>query len=446
METLIVGLGEVGLHLAKVLSQEKHVVTVVDTDEDKLRRVNEDLDVRGILGDGSCPAVLDQAEAHRMDLLLAVSNDDRVNMLTVLFGKRMGAKTAILRVKDLLPFKGFRTFFRRNLQFDQLLALEDLAAEEFVKTVRENQAVEVENFVDGKVQMHRLRLKESSSAVGVPVHQLKLKRVLIAAIDRDREVIIPDGSTVLQEGDEIVVIGEPRAIEAFEKRIGSRATLLRRVVIAGDSSIAVLVCSMLSRMRISTLMIVENQDRVESLAGMSGVTIVQGAGTDVDLLREEHVGDADAFLGISEADEINLMSCQLARDLGVRRTIALVHKPTYVSIYQRLGIDVAISPRLLCANRILSWVSRGSASTIAVIEEGRAEVIEIEVQPGSKLAGKRLAEAGLPRGCLVGAIAREDGRVLVPGGDVTIEPRDNLVIFVMRENIERVLDLANTTR
>lgn len=444
MNILIVGLGEVGSHLAKVLSQEGHAVTVVDPDMDKLRRVTEDLDVQWVQGDGSRPAVLDQADADAADLLLAVSNDDNVNMLTVLFGKRMGAKKAILRVKDLTPFHGFRTFFRKNLQFDQLLSLEDLAAEEFVKTIRQNQAVEVESFVEGKVQMHRLRLKEGSSAIGAPVHQLKLKGVLIAAIDRDHDVIIPDGSTVLQEGDEIVVIGELRAIEAFEKRIGSRATLLRRVVIAGDSSIAIHVCSAMSRMRIATLMIVEDRNRVESLVGESSVTIVQGAGTDADLLREEHVGDADAFLGIADADEINLMSCQLARDLGVPRTMALVHKPTYVSIYQRLGIDVAISPRLLCANRILSLVRSGSVSTIATIEEGRAEVIEIEVQPGSKLAGKQLAKAGLPRGCLVGAIAREDGRVLVPGGDVTIEPLDNLVIFVMRENVDRVLELAET--
>ena len=444
MNILIVGLGEVGSHLAKVLSSEGHSVTVIDSNLRNLERETEGLDVRHIKGDGSWPSVLDQADADVVDLLLAVSSDDRVNMLTCLFGKRMGAKSVVLRVKDTTPFEGFRTFFRKNLMFDLLLSLEDLAAFEITKTIRENQAVEVENFVDGKVQMRRLRLKEDSSLLSAPVKDIKIPDgVLITAIDRDHEIVIPGGEDVLQADDEIIVVGEPHSIEAFEKLLGTQARTLRKVVISGGTGIAEQVCRALEGLRVDTRIIVEDRERAEDLsAKLAHTLVIHGQGEDLDLLREEHVGDADAFLAITDDDENNLMSCQLARSLGVARTVALVHRPDYVSIYETLGIDVAISPRLLCASRILSFVRSGSVSTIATIEDGKAEVLELEVRPGSKIVGKTLAQIRFPRGCVVGAIARETGEVVIPQGTTVIEALDNLVLFILTEVVDKVVKLV----
>ena len=174
MNILIVGLGEVGSYLAKVLSTEGHSVTVVDPDLHRLRRVADLLDVQAVHGDGSRPDVLDKAEAHAADLVLAVSNDDKVNMLTCLFGKRLGAKKTVLRLKDTTAFRRSKTFFRKNLLYDLLLSLDDLAAEEIVKTVRLNQAIGVDNFAEGKVQMRRFKIDEDSNFVGVAVKDLKI--------------------------------------------------------------------------------------------------------------------------------------------------------------------------------------------------------------------------------------------------------------------------------
>jgi trk system potassium uptake protein TrkA len=168
--------------------------------------------------------------------------------------------------------------------------------------------------------------------------------------------------------------------------------------------------------------------------------------TDLNFLQEEHVGEADAFLGISNEDERNLMSCQLSRNLGTKRTIALVQKPDYVSLYQRLGIDVAVSPRLLCANRILAFVRSRSISTIATIEEGKAEVLELELHAGGYLVGKLLKNAGFPRGCVVAAITREDGQVVIPRGDDELQAHDQLVIFALNAVVGQVLDLAGVER
>jgi trk system potassium uptake protein TrkA len=444
MNILIVGLGEVGSYLALVLFQEGHQVTVIDPDSERLRRVTNAIDVQALLGDGSRPDVLDRADVDEVDLLLAVSNDDNVNMLTCLFGRRMGAKTTVLRVKDASRFRRSRTFFRKNLLFDLLLSLEDLAAEEIVKVIRQNQAVGVETFAEGKIQLHQLRLSAGSNLVDVALKDLKIPpNVLITAVTRRHQVIIPGGEDVLEDGDEIFVIGEPKGIAAFERRTGIRPAFLDNVVLYGSSPIAVAVAAALERLNVKTRLIVDDREAAQELAGgLERTTVLHGEGTDLDLLREERVGEADVFMGLSETDEKNLMSCQLARSQRVPRTLALVNKPDYVAIYQKLGVDIAVSPRLLCANRILSFVHRGSVSAIATIEEGKAEVLELELRPSSRLVGRTLAKAGLPRGCVVGAIVREDGSVHIPRGDDVLHALDNLVLFVLKDVVARVIELA----
>jgi trk system potassium uptake protein TrkA len=448
MNILIVGLGEVGSYLAKVLSTEGHSITVVDPDLARMRRVADLLDVQAVHGDGSRPDVLDKAEAHGADLLLAVANDDKVNMLTCLFGKRMGAKKTVLRLRDTSAVRRSKTFFRKNLQHDLLLSLDDLAAEEIVKTVRLTKGTGTENFAEGKLQMRRYRLAEGGTFVGQQVKDLKLPPgMLLLTIVREQEVIVPGGGDDLRAGDAVHVLGEPKAIAAFEKKIGQKQPVARNVVVYGGSGIAHQVCQALQREHTNVRVIVEDRAEAERLSEvLKGVVVLHADATDLNFLNEEHIGETDAFLGISEEDERNLMSCQLARTIGVKRTIALVQKPDYVSLYQQLGIDVAVSPRLLCANRILAFVRSRSISTVTTIEEGKAEVLEIEVQPGSALVGKLLKDAGFPRGCVVGAITREDGSVLIPGGDDELRSHDQLVLCVMQERIDEVLGRAGIVR
>ncbi|MCA8974552.1 MAG: Trk system potassium transporter TrkA [Planctomycetes bacterium] len=448
MNILIVGLGEVGTYLAKVLSTEGHSITVIDPDLQRMRTVADLLDVQAVSGDGSRPDVLDRAEAHSADLLLAVSSDDKVNMLCCLFGKRMGAKKTVLRLRDTSAVRRSKTFYRKNLQHDLLLSLDDLAAEEIVKTVRQSRGLGVENFAEGKVQLQRFRIPESGPFTGKRLKEVKIPGgMLIVAIDRDHDVIVPGGDDELLAGDEIFALGEPKAIASFEKKLGERRRSTRNVVVFGGARISKQVCMALEREHVSVKIIVEDRGDAEQLSeALAGVTVLHGGATDINLLHEEHVGDCDAFLGISDQDERNLMSCQLARNLGAKRTVALVNKPDYVSLYQQLGIDVAVSPRLLCANRILAFVRSRSISSIATIEEGKAEVLEIEVQPGSKLVGKKVKDAGFPRGCVVAAITREDGSVVIPGGEDEILASEQMVLFVLEKVVDQVLALAGIRR
>ncbi|MFN9948027.1 MAG: Trk system potassium transporter TrkA [Planctomycetota bacterium] len=448
MNILIVGLGEVGSYLAKVLSTEGHSITVVDPDLHRIRRVADLLDVQAVHGDGSRPDVLDKADAHAADLILAVSNDDKVNMLTALFGKRMGAKKTVLRLRDTSAVRRSRTFFRRNLQYDLLLSLDDLAAEELVKTVRQTKGLGVDNFAEGRVQLRRFRVAAGAAPVGQAIKDLRMPQgTIVAAIDRDHEVIVPGGADVLRADDEMIVLGEPRALAAFEGRMGHAPAATRSVVVYGGTGIAMQLAQALQRDRVDVRVVVDDRVEAEHLSeALKGVTVLHADATDLHFLQEEHVGEADAFLGVAEEDERNLMSCQLAKSLGVARAVALVNKPDYVSLYQRLGIDVAVSPRLLCANRILAFVRSRSISTIATIEEGKAEVLELELPSGSDLVGKALKDAGFPRGCVVAAITREDGTVLIPRGADELHAHDQLVVFVLGAMVDKVLALAGIER
>ena len=202
------------------------------------------------------------------------------------------------------------------------------------------------------------------------------------------------------------------------------------------------VCTALKRLHVKTRVIVQDRKEAERLSeSLEEAIVLHGNSTDLVLLEEEHVGEVDAYLGLTRDDEKNLMSCQLAKSLNVKRTVALVQKPDYASIYERLGVDCAVSPRLICADRIYAFVRAESVSAIATIGEDRAEVLELEVKAGSKMVGKTLAKAGFPRGCVVGAIARENGEILVPRGDAEIQALDNLVIFVLRGVVAQVMGL-----
>jgi trk system potassium uptake protein len=288
MNILIVGLGEVGSYLAKVLSTEGHSITVIDPDLPRMRRVADLLDVQAVHGDGSRPDVLDRADAHQMDLVLAVSNDDKVNMLTCLFGKRMGAKKTVLRLRDTSAFRRSKTFFRRNLQHDLLLSLDDLAAEEIVKTVRQSRGLAVENFAEGKVQMRRFQLAEGGPFTGQLVKELKLPAgMLITAIDREHEVLVPGGDDDLRAGDEIFVLGEPKSLATFEKKIGVRQQATRNVVVYGGGGVAVQVCQALQREHVTVRVLVEDRPEAERLSEvLKGVVVLHADPTDLNFLQE----------------------------------------------------------------------------------------------------------------------------------------------------------------
>ncbi|MFQ5506808.1 MAG: Trk system potassium transporter TrkA [Planctomycetota bacterium] len=436
MHILIVGMGEVGFHLAKVLSAEKHSVTVVDPDPTKIKRVSEALDVQVFCGDASLPGVLDGVDAASQDLVLCVSSSDRVNMLTCLIAKRMGATSTIVRVRDPEPYRNYRTFLRKNLGFADMLSLEDLAAQEISKIVRRNQAVAVENFLDGQVTLRVIPVKAESPLLANPLKDQKLPgNLLVVAVRREGKTLIPDGNQEFLVDDEVYVLGFPSSVEEFERNVGMGRGRTRNVVILGTSGVAFQAARSLLRLGVKLRMLSDDREACELFADkLDDVTVLHVDGNDLDVFKEEHIGKADAFVGASKDDERNLLACLVARELGCKRTIALVSRPDYTEIYKVVGIDRAVSPRLLCSDAIVAQVQAGRLQFLAAFEEGAAKVCAAKITKNSLLAGQALWQAGFPKGCVVGAIQRTMNggeKVVIPRGDLELAEGDNLIMFLL---------------
>lgn len=439
MNIVIVGAGEVGQHLADILSREEHAVTVVDPDPSKSRRMTESLDVQALVGDGTRADTLTNAGASTAHLVIAVSDDDHVNMLTSVVAKKLGAERVILRLKDTQVLTDFRYFYKDALGFHVVLSTEELAAESILSTVRERHALEVESFADGKVQLRRLPLRESSELTSAPLGDLRIPPgVLVVALQRDREFLVPSGEDELRVGDQVYVLGQTRDLDAFERVAGETVVWKRSAVIMGAGSIGREIARRLSDSPgIEVFVIEKDRARAQALSSESrgAVTVLVGDATDFTLLQEERIATASVFVATTNDDEINMIACMLAKGHGAERTVALIQKSGYREVYDFLeGVDQAISPRALCAAHILRYVRAGSPRAISVIGQGAAEVLELQTTIKDAIKVKKM---GLPRGAVVGAIVHEES-VSIATGDSVVRPGDTLIVFTVVEKLEEV--------
>lgn len=446
MDITVIGAGEVGFHLADILSREEHRVSVIDTDPVKSRRIMESLDVQVVLGDATDVGVLTRAGISKCDLVVVVTDDDKANMLTSVMCRELGAKRIILRLRELERLDDYRFFYKQALGFDVVLSSEEFAADEIASTVREHHALEVESFAGGRIQTRRYRIDPGSLLGSKTLAEVELPAgVLIGAVSRGENFSIPTGEYRIEEGDQIWAIGKSHALDAFEHEHGAPALRRRSVVIMGAGSVARAVTRRLQGVPGIAIRVIERDPvRAKAFAAefSSDVMVLDGDASDLELLHEERIGEANVFIATSGDDEENMVACLLVHSLGTERTIALVNKPSYRHIYDLLGIDQAISPRILCANKILRFVrsGSGSVSAIAVLGEGKAEVLEVEVHlPGKKTSAK-IKSLDLPKGAVIGAVLHGD-QTRVPHGETVLDEGDHVIVFTLPENVERVLEV-----
>ncbi len=439
MKILIIGAGEVGHHLARVLSDENHQITMVDLDAARLSRLEDQLDIKGVTGHGASAAVLERAGGWGADIVLAVTNNDETNMLAAYFAKVQGAKRTIVRVRqgDFLAYH--RYFYRNALGIDSILVPNELCAQEIIELVRARQAVAVENFAEGRVQMRQVQVTDKSAWANQKLSRIKMPpQTLVTAIIRAREILIPDGNSQILPEDELLVVGKTNQMDQLDKYATRRKFEPRLVIIVGGGELGYSIAQYLEETEIRVKLIEENRERAVYLSGeLDDVVVVHGDGTDAALLREIGADHCDVFISSSGIDEKNLMSCQLAKNMGAQKAIALVKKPDYVTLYQQLGVDAAISPRLLVAQSILRYVRSGAIASLAVIGEGKAEVIQMKAAAESKITSGPIAKVGFPRGAIIGSVAR-NGEVFIPDGNSQIRPDDDCIVFTFIQTLPQV--------
>jgi len=431
MNTVVIGLGEVGKHIASVLSKENHNVTVVDSNPEIVAAVKDRLDVRSVVGQAGSINIMNEADIKNTDLLISVTNLDEVNILTSLIAKNMGAKKAIARVDSGEYLPDSRGSYQGLFGIDLVISPEILSAIEISKLVGAMGATFIADFADGQVKMMQVIQREKPGVTGVPLKEIDTPEdILVTAIIRDQKLIIPSGDTILEENDKIFVMGKSGTMEEEVEFFSNRQkTEARKVVVLGGGEIGYAVAKLLEKMKISVILIEWKKARCEMLSEkLSKALIINGDGTDIELLKQEKVGEADVFVTASKRDEVNLMSGLLAKELGSKKIIAIVHRPDYLSVYEHLGLDATISPRRFAANQILKYVRSGEVVSVSDIELGKGEILEFVAPEGSRAVGKMLKKLSLPKGAIIGAIAGNRG-VIIPTGDDEILAGDKVIVF-----------------
>ena len=437
MRIVIVGAGEVGSSIAKSLA-DTHEVIVVDNDPERVESVTYNIDVLAIEGDGAALPTLKETEISDADILIASTDDDETNIITCGTAKTLGNPFTIARVKNTKFLDTWRQS-EGALGVDFMVGTTLLAAKTVVRVIGLPSARDVDTFAGGRVQMAEFEIPDESPVAGQTVQEAdRFDSLTFAAILRPDEVVIPTGQTEIRAGDEVVVIGSGSSVQALAAEVSPHASDANDILIVGGSDIGYQIARLLEEQGIQPRLVERNPERARELAEkLPKTTVLESDGTDREFLEREHVGEVDTVVSALNRNERNLLTSLLAKRLGAERAVAIVGETEYVDLFEAVGVDVAINPREATAEEITRFTRERRAENVALIENDRAEVIEIQVDDDSVLANKPIREsvADLPDGVVVGAITR-NGDFVIPRGGTVIEPRDTVVLFVDANVVE----------
>ncbi len=440
MRVVVVGAGEVGETIASNLAEE-HEVIVVDADQNRVESLTYSLDILAIEGTGVSASVLDDAGVGEADMVIASTDDDETNLVTCATAKTIADVFTIARVKDVTYL---RTWERAQRVFgvDFMVCTNLLAAQDIVRILGLPAARDVDPFAGGLVQMAELDIGVESPIVDQTVREAdRWGSLTFAALFRDDAVVIPRGDTVIRSGDRLIVIGSPESVRSSAASIAPDvAGGAQELVIFGGSKIGYHVAELLEDRGHQPRLVEQSAERARELAEALPETVVLGHDAfDVEFLDRERVGEADTVVATLDNDQQNLMVSLLADRLGADRTVAVVEEGAYIDLFEAVGVDVAVNPRLVAAEEITRFTHRGGAEKIAFIENDRAEVLEFEIDADSVLADRPIREAieALPTSVVIGAITR-DGEFVTPRGDTVVRPGDHVVVFVEAADVDAV--------
>ena len=448
MKAIIVGAGEVGFQLSKVLLAEGYDVVAIDQSQSACNRLAETLDLMTLCGSGSAPSLLETAGISHTDLLISVTNSDETNILASLIAKRCGVKNKIARVSNSTYFDN-TIITRADLGIDHTINSERLCAREFIRILRSAEAREVVDFADGKIQLIAFNIESDNPLIGYSIEEISNREIFselrfVAIKTRGgQSTIMPRGSDKINVGDEVFVMGSRMAVKNIMKISGiSTSHNLERLVIAGASPIGIEVAKQLESSSVKVSIIEPDIHKAEQASSiLKKAIIIHGSFLERQILGEAGIREADSFISVTGDDEDDIMSCILSTAEGAERTIPLIQEPTYLPILASITeIDSAVSRHLTLVNDILRLLRTGNVLKDVLIKDIDAEVLELVVDSKSKVCNKKISAINFPRETVVGAIVRS-GKVVLPEGNVIIEAGDDVVIFSQPESIPQIESL-----
>ncbi|MFU8812448.1 MAG: Trk system potassium transporter TrkA [Balneolaceae bacterium] len=444
MKILIVGAGDVGFELVKVLTEEEHKVTVLDEDEHRLKQVADNFDVLTVHGSATSPNSLVEAGVRDAELMVAVTNVDEVNIIASTMGKRLGVKSVIARVRNDELSRPDSPLSPSELGIDVLIHPEETTAEEILQLLKRASASDFVDLAGGELQMIGLRVEE-----GCALSNRTLEEIAdgmddidfrVVAVLRRGTTVIPGGGFRLRKMDNIFAITHPNGASRLIKASGHSESSLRNILIAGGTEVGALLAEKLLKSSDSwNIKLIEpNEQAAQRMAERySRILVLHGDPTDPNLLAIEGIQEMDAFVSVTDDEESNIISSLMAKHLGVRKTVAMVSKGQYIPLGQTIGIDSIVNVKAAATDQIHCKIREGMMRTVKGLNGVKAEILELDVKEGSPLTGKPLYKLKLPDGSIVGAIIR-NGEPIVATGNSEIEPGDRVLLFATSKAIQKL--------
>ncbi|HJQ77350.1 MAG TPA: Trk system potassium transporter TrkA [Acidimicrobiia bacterium] len=435
MRIIIVGAGAVGSYLAERLSSGGEDVVVIEDNEDRAAELQDRIDAMVLHGNGASVQMLEHAGAAEADLLIAVTSSDGANILACHTGTMLGIETTIARIEDGELREGVD-----RLGVDMVIDPSINAAQALVGIVGLGGASELIEFADGKLVMMGALVPPNAPITNGPLHELRIRQAewgwVVAALVRDGHIIVAHGDTLVLPGDHILLMTTDDRVDEAARLLGLKRRHLDRAIIIGGTRLAELTADVMVESGLSVVVVDEDRDRCQYLASRHpDALVIRGDPTDPDVYDELDMSLKDVVMALSGWDEINLLSCLVAKASGAGMAISRFNRIAYVGLLAGLGIDAAVSSRLLAASAILRFVRRGRVEQVATFSDTDAEAIEIEVAEGSAAVDKSLVQLGLPAGVVIGGISR-NGTTFVPDGSTVVRTGDHIIFFALPADID----------
>ena len=441
MKIIIAGAGDVGFHLAELLSYENQEITVIDLDEEKLTNISNKLDVATIKGSSTAYAVLEEAHVSSADLLIAVTSIEEINITTSIFAKHLGVKRTVARIKNLDFLQEREKAHLKELGIDELISPESLASREIKRLLKSTALTDIFHFEDGRLTLLGILIDGNCLLCDLRLIDSRAfnpdNDFIIVAILRAGKTIVPHGNDQLLNGDHAYFVATPSGVEKIQQFSNTQRAEIKNVMILGGSKIGEIVAKKLSK-DYDIKLIEQNKNKCFQLADeLSDSLVILGDGRNPDLIESEGINDMDAFISVTGNSETNILSCLVAKEHGVKKTIALVENVEYIHLSQNIGIDTMINWKLIAANFIFRYIRKGDIISVTSIHGVDAEILEFYVKEKSKITSQYIKNLKFPAEAIIGGIVRK-GVPRIANGDFRIRPDDRVVVLCTPKSIHKV--------
>lgn len=444
MRIIVVGAGEVGFDVARILAQEQHDVVVIDKDNDALDRVRDKLDVMVLHGTGTSAEMMEQARVRNADMMIAVTAIDEVNVIACMMADRLGVETTIARIRSDEFSRDKSVLKATDFGVDLVIHPEESAAAEVTRLIRRASATDVLTFCGERLHLVGMRIDTDAPVIDKTLQEIALENAhltfRIMAIGRGIRTILPRGNEKICRNDQIFVLARPKVMPHVSRYMGKSDDKIQHVMVLGGTTVGAKIALQLSESKHKRVKLIEpGRERAQVLSEkLRDVLVIHGDATDVDLLALEGLGEMDAFVAVTDDEESNLVTCLMAKHLGVKKTVALLSKGAYIPISQSIGLDAAVSKKLAVSREILRFLRGKHVLSVATVHGLDAEILEIEAGKRSKVTKDPLKDLSLPSGMLVGAVVHTNGDLEVATGQTEIAPGDRSIVFVLPGSIAEV--------